>query len=132
MIPNYLIYGYGDLGNLMGDLWDDTTNTLDSWADYHLDVNGFDLGNGVDNLNISGWYDRFRTWSWSKAFGGVEIPLFKVTKNVYRSHNCIYEEMPMLWDFVEHYSYEVDENNNVIRYYSESGFKAAGDKVQIN
>jgi hypothetical protein len=39
--------------------------------------------------------------------------------------------MPMLWDFLEHYSYEVDENNNVTRYYSESGFKNAGDKVQI-
>ena len=132
MIPNYMIYGAGDLSFLEGDLWDGISNGLDSWAAYFLGVNGFVLGD-VDDVNgvTSGWYDRFKTWTWAKKFGGDEIPLFKVTKNIYRSHNCIHEEMPMLWDFAEHYSSEVDANNNVTRYYSESGFKVPGDKVRI-
>ena len=132
MIPNYMIYGAGDLGDLKGDLWDIINNGLDIWAGYFLPTNGFalsadDQAKGV----VSGWYDRFTTWTWAKQFGSVTVPLFKVTKNVYRSHNCIYEEMPMLWDFAEHYSSEVDSNNNVVRYYSESGFKVPGDKVMI-
>jgi len=57
--------------------------------------------------------------------------LFKVTKNIYRSHNCIHEEIPKLWDFAKHYSSEVDANNNVTRYYSRSGFKVRWDKVRI-
>jgi hypothetical protein len=128
MIPNYMIYGYGDLGDLKGTLWDSITNGLDNWAAYFLGTNGFvltsaDEGKGV----ISGWYDRFTTWTWAKQFGSVTVPLFKVTKDVYRSHNCIYEEMPMLWDFAEHFSYE-----GGVRYYSESGFKVVGDKVKIS
>ncbi len=132
MIPNYMIYGYGDMGSLYGDLWDATSNQLDSWANYNLTTDGFTL-NDVDTLNgvTGGWFDRFKTWTWSKTFGGDAIPLFKLTKDVFRSHNCIQEEMPMLWDFMKHYSSEVDANGNVTRYYSPSGFKAAGDKVRI-
>lgn len=132
MIPNYFIYGSGDGVSLEGDLWDEKINSLDAWAQYHLTVNGFILDD-VDDVNgvPSGWYDRFRTWTWSKTLDGEEIPLFKVTKNLFRSHNCIYEEMPMLLDFLEHYSCEVDENGNVIRYYSKSGFKVEGDKIRI-
>jgi len=37
----------------------------------------------------------------------------------------------MLWDFAEHYSCEVDKNNNITRYYSKSGFKVPGDEVRI-
>jgi len=133
MIPNYLIYGAGDLTMIEGDLWDDKVNDLDKWAKYHLTVNGFTLED-VDDVNgvVSGWYDRYITWTWSKKFDNKEVPLFKMTKNIYRSHNCIYEEMPMLLDFLEHYSCEVDENNNIIRWYSESSFKVKGDKIRIN
>ena len=132
MIPNYMIYGAGDLSVLKGNLWDGIANELDAWAAYFLGVNGFVLGD-VDDINgvTTGWYDRFHTWTWSATFGGSRIPLFKVTQNIYRSHNCIHEEMPMLWDFAKHYSSEVDANNNVTRYYSESGFKVPGDKVRI-
>ncbi len=131
MIPNYMINGAGDMGQFVGTLWDSRSNGLDSWAAYFLGVNGFVLGNSVDNLTVTGWYDRFHTWTWSKTFGGSTVPLFKVTENIYRSHNCIYEEMPMLWDFAKHYSSEVDINNNVTRYYSQSAFKVPGDKVRI-
>ena len=80
---------------------------------------------------ISGWQDRFRTWTWTKQLGNETVPVFQVTKNIYRSHNNIYEETPMLWEFARHYSYEVDASNNVVRYYSASGFTKPKDKVQI-
>jgi poly(3-hydroxybutyrate) depolymerase len=131
MIPNYMINGGGDMSNFVGTLWDGINNDFDSWAAYFLGVNGLVLGNGVANLTVSGWYDRFNTWTWSKTFGAYTVPLFKVTNDKYRSHNCIYEEMPMLWDFAKHYSCEVDLNNKVTRYYSKSGFKVKGDMVRI-
>ena len=61
MIPNYQIYGYGDLGFLEGALWDDIQNCLDAWARYHLQVNGLELSD-VDDADgrRSGWHDRFR------------------------------------------------------------------------
>ncbi|MBC7330830.1 MAG: hypothetical protein H5T91_00165 [Synergistetes bacterium] len=133
MVPTYLIYGAGDLSFMLaGDLWDDISNNLDVWASYFLNLNGLTLDD-VDSREgtISGWYDRFRTWTWVKQFEGFDVPVFKVTKNLYRSHNCIYEEMPMLWDFLEHYSVEVDGNGNIVRYYSPSAFKIPGDKIQI-
>jgi len=132
MVPNYMIYGAGDLTTLLGTLWDGTTNALDRWAGYFLGVNGLAL-NPADQGTavISGWQDRFQTWTWKKTFGNEKVPVFKVTKDIYRSHNNIYEETPMLWDFVRHYSYEVDANNNVVRYYSASGFTKPKDRVQI-
>lgn len=132
MIPSYLIYGAGDLRSLEGDPFDSISNDLDWLVSYFLAVNNLRLSD-VDSLNgvVSGWYDRFRTWTWTKQIDGCVIPVFKITKNLYRSHNCIYEEMPMLWDFLEHYSCEVDQNGNVTRYYSPSAFKIPGDKIKI-
>ena len=113
-------------------LWDGTTNALDRWAAYFLGVNGLALSAADEGrAAISGWQDRFRTWTWTKQFGNETVPVFQVTKNIYRSHNNIYEETPMLWDFARHYSAEVDANNNVIRYFSPSGFEVKDDKVQI-
>ena len=133
MVPNYMIYGAGDLNTLVGDLWDiNPPNALDRWAAYFLGVNGLALSSADEGrVESSGWYARFNSWTWAKQFGDDTIPVFRMTKNIYRSHNNIFEEMPMLWDFAQHYSSEVDANNNVVRYYSASGFKAAGDKVRI-
>jgi len=129
-IPVYMIVGAGDMSNFAGTLWDTRTNGLDSWAAYHLGVNGLAKGDGSNGV-VSGWYDRFTDWTWTKAFNGIDVPVFKVGHNAYRSHNCIYEEMPKLWDYAKHFSSEVDGAGNVIRYYSPSGFKASGDRVQI-
>jgi hypothetical protein len=130
-IPTYLIHGYGDSASLEGDLWDDLDNALDAWAAYHLDVNGFSL----DDVDLragrrSGWYERFRTWTWTDA--GTSAPMVKVTRNLYRSHNNIQEETPMLWDFLRHYSHQVDPAGNVTRYYSPSGFRNLGDRVRLD
>jgi poly(3-hydroxybutyrate) depolymerase len=137
MFPTYLIYGAGDITMLKGDLWDNESNPLDDWAQYMLGANGFtlspdDKGKAVYSNYLGGVLARYKTWTWSGNFAGKDVALVKLTQNMYRSHNCIFEEMPMLWDFLEHYSYEVDANNNVIaRYYSPSGFKVTDDKVRF-
>ncbi len=130
VIPNYHVYGYGDLGFLRGGLWDDTQNALDDWAAYHLQVNGLQLSD-VDNLDgeFSGWHDRFQTWTWHGSDSGIAV--LKLTKNIFRSHNTMASEGPLMWDFLEHYSHEIDSGGNVVRYYSESGFRVPGDAVQL-
>jgi hypothetical protein len=130
MIPNYQIYGYGDLGFLEGDLWDDTQNALDSWARYHLGVNGLELSD-VDSRDgeRSGWLDRFQTWTWRDE--DTDIPVLKLTRNLYRSHNTMPEESPLLWDFLKHYSREIDGEGNVRRYYSRSGFRHPRDRRRL-
>jgi poly(3-hydroxybutyrate) depolymerase len=129
-IPNYQIYGYGDLGFLEGDLWDDIQNSLDSWAQYHLGVSGLELPD-VDDADgeRNGWHDRFVTWTWRDT--GTGIPVLKLTKNVYRSHNTMPEESPLMWDFLKHYSHEVDADGNVVRYYSRSGFRRPWDRKRF-
>jgi hypothetical protein len=121
IVPNYHIYGYGDLGFLEGTLWDDVQNRLDDWAQYHLEVNGLTLGDVGDVGGVfSGWRDRHQTWTWHEPDNG--IPVLKLTKNIYRSHNTMAEESPMMWDFLKHYNHEVDAVGNITRYYSPSGF----------
>jgi hypothetical protein len=130
VVPNYHIYGYGDLGFLEGTLWDEIQNRLDDWAQYHLDVNGLTLDD-VDDVGgaFSGWHDRHQTWTWHHPELG--IPVLKLTKNIYRSHNTMAEESPMMWDFLKHYSHEVDAVGGITRYYSASGFDQPGDKVRL-
>jgi hypothetical protein len=106
MIPNYCIIGEGDIGMMTGTLWDGTENMLDGWASYYLEANGVGpLGDGT-NINTNG---RFQTWTWANAQG---FPLFQVGRTLYRAHNCIPAEMPLLWDFLKHWSYK-----NGVRYY---------------
>lgn len=130
VIPNYQIYGYGDLTSLAGGLWDDAQNGLDHWARYHLQVNELHLSD-VDTIGgrFSGWHDRFQTWAWHDR--DTAIPVLKLTKNNYRSHNTTAEECPLLWDFLRHYSLEVDARGNVRRYYSRSGFQRPGDRKRL-
>ncbi|SNY70380.1 alpha/beta hydrolase family esterase [Paractinoplanes atraurantiacus] len=111
-IPTYQIYGYGDLAFLEGTLWDDIDNQLDAWAGYHLRVNGLTLGDVVQE-GRSGYRRRFQTWSWKRR----GIPVVKVTKNLYRSHNTMAEECPLLWDFLKHYRCVPEPDGSVTRYY---------------
>lgn len=130
VVPNYQIYGYGDLGFLEGTLWDDIQNSLDSWARYHLQANGLQLSD-VDDLagRRSGWRHRFVTWTWRDE--DTRVPVLKLTRNVYRSHNTMAEESPLMWDFLKHYSREVDDGGNIVRYYSRSGFRLPWDRKQL-
>ena len=131
MIPNFLIYGAGDIPFFAGSLWDGAEdNNLDYWADYFLTVNGLDLGDD-STYTSTGWYDRFTNWTWAKAYEGFDVPVFKLSLNRFRSHNCTHEEMPILWDYLKHFSIEIDAADNVTRYYSPSGFKIPYDAIQI-
>ena len=105
MIPVYAISGQGDIGDFTGTFWDATVNGLDKWAAYFLQANGLTLGDG-SNVEVDG---RFTTHSWLNERG---FPLFKFTRTAYRSHNNIMAESPMLWDWLEHWSYK-----DGIRYY---------------
>ncbi|MET7397287.1 PHB depolymerase family esterase [Dactylosporangium sp. NPDC005572] len=129
-IPNYMIYGYGDIQQFVGTLWDDTANLTDSWAQYHLGVDGLTLAD-VDTTagRRSGFHDRFQTWTWNAP--GTPIPIFKVTRNLYRSHNTTAEEPPLLWAFLKHYSREVGKDGTVTRYYSPSAFGRPGDRRRL-
>jgi poly(3-hydroxybutyrate) depolymerase len=129
-IPNYMITGYGDIQQWVGTPWDDIQNSLDSWAQYHLHVNGLTLAD-VDTVDgqLSGFHDRFQTWTWHEQ--GTDVPIFKVTRNLYRSHNTTAEESPLLWDFAKHYSSEVAASGTVTRYYSPSAFRQPGDRRRL-
>ncbi|WP_203790910.1 hypothetical protein [Paractinoplanes rishiriensis] len=130
MIPNYQIYGYGDLTFLDGTLWDDVQNSLDSWAQYHLSVNRLALAD-VDTVagRRSGFHDRFQSWTWKDHHTGV--PVLKLTRNLYRSHNTTAEESPLLWDFLKHYSHEAAADGTVTRFYSPSAFRRRGDRRRL-
>lgn len=51
-------------------------------------------------FTVTGPYDRFETYTW---INGQDIPLVQYTNSLYRPHNCLTSEIPMLWDFLEHY-----------------------------
>jgi hypothetical protein len=82
-IPTYQIYGYGDLPFPAGDIRDDTQNSLDDWARYHVGTSGLHLSD-VDSVrgDRGGWHDRFRTWTWRDR--GTGIAVLKLTTNLYR------------------------------------------------
>jgi hypothetical protein len=129
-IPNYFVYGEGDLGNIRGTVWDGLTNTLDQMVAYHLRTNGLTLDDVQDREGIvSGYRDRLLTWEWQLP--GTEVPIYRLTLNELRSHNTIPEETPLLWDFLEHYRSDVAADGQVTRWYSPSGFRTPGDAIVI-
>ena len=123
MIPNYHIYGYGDLGFLDGEpvgRHAEPARQLGAVPPPGQRPGSVRCGRSSDGER-SGWHDRFQTWTWRGH--DTAIPVLKLTKNVYRSHNTMAEESPLMWDFLKHYSSEVDGDGNVVRYYSRSGFR---------
>ena len=131
-IPTYLVNGEGNGTDDTGTPFDDRWNRTDLWAQYFLTVNGFQYQAPVYDANgemtqlgvpvsqptesVSGPYDRFETYTWSNEAG---IPIMQYTNSLYRPHNCLTSETPMLWDFLEHYS----RDENGVRYYSASAFQ---------
>ena len=123
-IPTYLQTGQSDLGNLLPDLWGSTT--LQGWIEYLFKANGLDT-------DINSWTSavedgRYHVYTWENHQG---IPMVQWGQTQMRVHNCYPAEMPLLWNFMKHYSYTTDENGYVTaRYYSESAF-AEDDLVEI-
>ena len=46
---------------------------------------------------------RYTTWTWANKQG---FPIVQFTQTAHRAHNNIMAEMPMLWDWVKHWSYK--------------------------
>ena len=127
-VPVYLLNAYGDMPTRAGTLFDDENNQLDAWADYFLTANSCGNVSSFVSDEISGKHDRFETWTWENPSG---IPMTKQTTTSYRNHNCIDQEMPLMWDYLKHFSADWNESDGTVtRWYSESGF-AEDDKVEI-
>ena len=143
-VPTYLINGEGNGTDDTGTPFDDRWNRTDEWAQYFLTVNGFeyqepvydDEGNmtefgkpiSMPVESVSGPYNRFETYTWNNA---NNIPIMQYTNSLYRPHNCLTSEIPMMWDFLEHYRYVQNEDGSITRYYSESAFQDPGDETVI-
>ena len=128
MVPAYTIFGEGDIDH--NTPWDDTIgDKVDSWVDYVLTANSLGELQPEDKTEstVAGDYDRFITHYWRNSQG---IPLFQLGRTLYRQHNCYLSEMSLMWDYLEHFSYEVSESGKITRYYSESAF-AEDDAVVI-
>jgi hypothetical protein len=105
-IPTYLITGEGDIPIWVGTLWDSQQNLFDQWGAYYLNADNVGPVGDGSNKVMDG---RFTTYTWKNAQG---FPLVKWTQTAYRAHNNIMAEMPMLWDYLKHWSYK-----DGVRYY---------------
>jgi len=97
-IPTYVIIGEGDIEALTGTPWDTTYNQLDQWLGYFMKANEIASIGDESMLEKNG---RYLTATWKNAGG---FPMIKWTMTLYRAHNCIPAEMPMLWDYLKHWS----------------------------
>lgn len=124
MMPNYLIHGQSDLPFELPDLWGNAL--LQNWANYFFEANG--LKTDINSYSSSDTSGRFHTYVWNNS---QDIPMVKYGYTLAREHNCMPQEFTMAWDFLEHYSFEKDENGHVTaHYYSPSGF-VEDDKILI-
>ena len=127
-VPDFLIVGQADLGNLMPDLWN--SETTQEFFNYLFKVNGVadtDLGTAEDS-DASYEDGRINVYTWENSDG---ISTVQYGFTTLRSHNCSPYEMPILWDFMKHFSFEKQEDGTIIRYYSASAF-AQDDAVVID
>ncbi|MDD6212287.1 MAG: hypothetical protein PUB22_03975, partial [Clostridiales bacterium] len=126
-MPCFLIAAQSDLGNLMDDLW--TSALATDWIEYLFKVNGMedsDIGS-ADMPHTSINNNRTRLYTWAN---GQNINMIQYGYTLLRAHNCHPSEMPILWDFLEHFSFEKDDEGNFTRFYSESAF-SENDAVEI-
>ena len=120
VVPNYLLVGLGDVPARTGSLFDDDDNQLDMWAEYFLAANQVGGLQDYTSHEVTGAHDRFDTYTWTSDQG---VPLTKVTMTAFRNHNCIVQEMPLMWEYLSCFSYDLDEETGeVTRYYSPSAF----------
>ena len=106
---------------------------LQSWANYMLQVNGFEVAYEANSASsvVNADSRHPEVYIWSKTVDGVEVPLVQWAQCLLRPHNCYPSDMPMLWDFMEHFSFEKAADGTVTRYYSPSAFEK-DDAVALN
>lgn len=112
-IPTYFLNGEGNGKDDTGTAYDDRWNRTDEWHQYFLTVNGFEYQNPEYDANgnmtklgvpisepvktVSGDYNRFETYTW---YDENQVPLVQYTNSLYRPHNCLTTETPMMWDYL--------------------------------
>lgn len=120
-IPDLLISGQMDILDLANGF--DSVH-LQSWATYLLKVNGvgdtFAADKATSITNVDSRHPEVYTWS--KTVNGTQVPMFQWAQCLLRSHNCYPSDIPMMWDFLEHYSFVKGTNGSLTRYYSPSAF----------
>ena len=106
---------------------------VQAWANYMLQVNAIDVTFAADQadeiLSIDSRHPEL--YSWNYTIDGVEVPLVRWGQCLLRPHNCYPSDIPVLWDFLEHYSFEKAEDGTITRYYSPSAF-AQDDAVKLS
>ena len=118
-MPDFVITGQSDLDNLMPDLWG--SEMANEWITYLFDVNNMpdaQIGTADDEHEFIN--DRTKVYTWENSDG---VPMVKYGYTLLRAHNCSPYEMPILWDFMEHFSFEKAEDGTITRYYSASAFE---------
>ena len=122
-IPTMLLSGQMDVSDLAACF--DSKN-LQAWGKYMLAANGIDSAVAPDKANKVTSVDSRHNelYTWSKKVDGTDIPLVQWATCLLRPHNCYPSEMPILWDFMEHFSFEKAEDGTITRYYSVSAFQA--------
>lgn len=128
-IPTMLLSGQMDVSDLAACF--DSKN-LQAWGKYMLAANGIDSAIAPDQANkVTSLDSRHNElYTWSKSVDGTDIPLVQWATCLLRPHNCYPSEMPMLWDFMKHFSFEKAADGTITRYYSASAF-AQDDAVKI-
>ena len=119
-IPDCVIVGQSDLANLLPNLWE--SETSQEWLSYLFEVNKMtnaELGSIDDDHEFVN--QRTNVYTWENDDG---IPVVKYGFTFLRAHNCSPYEMPILWDFLEHFSFEKSEDGTITRYYSASAFQS--------
>ncbi len=128
-IPTMFISAQMDVSDLA--LGFDSQNIQD-WGNYMLKANGIDKVMAADTASRVASLDsrHNQLYIWSRDMDGTEVPLVEWVQCILRPHNCYPSEMPMIWDFVKHFSFEKAADGTVTRYYSASAF-AQDDAVVI-
>ena len=124
----YLLDADGDMPTRAGSLFDEEINQLDDWAAYFVPVNTGKTIEEFDSEETTGEHDRFTTMTWLDEQG---VPMTVLTTTHYRNHNCIHQEMALMWEYMTHFTCEWnEETGEVTRWYSPSAF-AEDDAVEI-
>lgn len=130
VIPSIMVTGQMDAGNMAGGF---ASTDLQSWAGYMLKVNGLNATFAADKAtsvtNVDSRHPEVYTWS--KSVSSTEVPLVRWAQCLLRPHNCYPSDITMLWDFLEHYSFETDSDGTITRYYSPTAF-VQNDAVKID
>ena len=109
------------------------STSLQNWAKYMLKANGIDKEFTAEDADQHFSADSRHpdVYSWTKTIDGVDVPLVQWALCLLRPHNCYPSDMPVLWDFMEHFSFVKGSDGSLTRYYSPSAFEK-NDAVKID